>query len=260
MTTHVTIKDIIAGLEKSGIEQNDRLMVHCSLSSFGWVDGGEQTLITALQRAVGIGGVVMMPTFTYGQEPFDRSCTPSRTGIISEAFRLSPDVIRSEHPGFSVAIWGRKAADLAAGHRTEAGVGRDTPLHRLIEHNGKILLMGVDQLANSTFHLAQDLAQVPYLGRFRMTEIVEPGGKRIPFQIRRAGCSLGFNKAQQTIDLKGIEYRMMIGDSIVRIMPGKTLLNLGVELLQQDPAFLLCDYKDCSSCAEAREKIKEQGE
>lgn len=255
MASLVTTKDMIDGFKETGVLQNDKLVVHSSLSSFGKVEGSALVVINALQRIVGYGGVLMMPTFTYGHEPFDIRHTPSKTGKITEVFRLLPNVIRSKHPGFSFAAWGAKASNFVAGHDTEVGIGRGTPIHRIIEEGAKILLIGVDQTANSTLHLAQDLAQVPYLNRYRMTEIVEADGKLRLFRIRRAGCSLGFNKIQLTIDKAKIEKRIMIGKSMVRVLLGASLLKLAIDLFKEEPGSLLCDQKECPSCEEAREMI-----
>ena len=48
---------------------------------------------------------------------FDPRTTPSRMGAISEGFRLSPGTIRSIHPSHSMAVRGRGAEEIVAGHR-----------------------------------------------------------------------------------------------------------------------------------------------
>jgi len=256
MAISIKGEDILLGFKKIGIAKNDKLIVHSSLSSFGQVVNGAKTVVLSLQRAVGTGGLIMMPTFTYGHEPFDVHLTPSKAGRITEVFRLSSSVFRSEHPGFSVAVWGANASEFAKGHDSDVGIGRETPIHRMIESGAKILLLGVDQTSNSSLHLAQDLAQAPYLNRYRMTEVIEADGSRRPFRMRRAGCSLGFEKIQPIIDRSGIENRVMIGSALVRILPGIQFIDLSVALLREDPGFLLCDRQECSSCAEAREMIR----
>ena len=65
-------------------------------------------------------------------------------GLITELFRRSAGVVRSIHPTHSVAAWGNRADAIIAGHEhAETPCGRRTPYGRLLEHDGKILLMGV---------------------------------------------------------------------------------------------------------------------
>ena len=67
----VTIPTIIDGLAAMGVAEGAKLMVHCSLSSFGRVQGGPQAVVEALVARVGESGTLVMPTFTDGR--FDPS-------------------------------------------------------------------------------------------------------------------------------------------------------------------------------------------
>ena len=67
--------------------------VHCSLSSFGYVEGGPETVVLALKEAVGKDGTIVMPSFPgHGGEKkylskdpiFDSKSTPSKTGKVSD--------------------------------------------------------------------------------------------------------------------------------------------------------------------------------
>jgi len=41
----ITADDIRIGFESFGFGRGDRLMIHSSLSSFGWVEGGAEAVI-----------------------------------------------------------------------------------------------------------------------------------------------------------------------------------------------------------------------
>jgi len=56
-----TINSVYQDLIRLGINNNDILLVHSSLSNLGWVCGGAQTVITALMNAVGSDGTLVMP-------------------------------------------------------------------------------------------------------------------------------------------------------------------------------------------------------
>ncbi|WP_396128087.1 AAC(3) family N-acetyltransferase [Exiguobacterium mexicanum] len=60
---HIETKTtLVAHLQEAGIRQGDALFVHTSLSKLGWVCGGPQTVIEALQETVGPDGLIMMAT------------------------------------------------------------------------------------------------------------------------------------------------------------------------------------------------------
>jgi aminoglycoside 3-N-acetyltransferase len=50
----INILDLLNTFESIGIRKGDTLLVHSSLSSFGYVEGGTQTVIEALLASVGI--------------------------------------------------------------------------------------------------------------------------------------------------------------------------------------------------------------
>ena len=63
MERKVVLKeDIDSALAEIGVKAGDNLMVHCSLSSLGFVCGGAGPVIRSLLEAVGTDGTVMMPT------------------------------------------------------------------------------------------------------------------------------------------------------------------------------------------------------
>ena len=56
-----TINSIYQDLNRLGINNNDIVLVHSSLSSLGWVCGGAQAVIIALMEVVGNSGTLVMP-------------------------------------------------------------------------------------------------------------------------------------------------------------------------------------------------------
>ena len=57
-----TYAQLVDDLRILGLEDGDIVMVHCRLSSFGWVPGGEQAVKEALRAVVGLRGTIAMPT------------------------------------------------------------------------------------------------------------------------------------------------------------------------------------------------------
>ena len=148
-----TAADLKRALLQLGVVPGDVLMVHSAFDRFVGFHGGPVGAVRALQEVVEPGGALMMPTIPFqgtaieyalSDPVFDAQHTVSRMGLISEVFRRSPGVVRSLHPTHSVAVWGRRADAIIAGHElAETPCGRLTPYGKLLDYDGKILLAGV---------------------------------------------------------------------------------------------------------------------
>lgn len=178
-------QDILEALEQVGVCKGQVLMVHTSLSSLGYVCGGAQVVIEALLEAVGREGTIMMPTQSWKNlDPatgvhwevpescwplirenwpaYDKNITPTNTmGAVAEMFRKWPGAVRSDHPARSVAAWGKKAAWLTADHDLSNIFGDGSPVGKLYELDGLVLLMGVGYDKNTSLHLADVRAAYP---------------------------------------------------------------------------------------------------
>jgi aminoglycoside 3-N-acetyltransferase len=187
----VTVRALTSDLRALGLKPGMVLLVHCSLSSLGWVCGGPLAVIQALQRVLRSYGTLVMPTHSgqlsdpqlwrHPQMPrswweeiraslpaYDPRFTPTRCmGSVAELFRTLPDTVRSLHPQVSFAAWGGEAIRVISDHGLEFPLGEGSPLARLYELDGWVLLLGVDHSVNSSLHLAEYRAR--YAGK---TEVV----------------------------------------------------------------------------------------
>lgn len=264
----ITENRIIDDLKKAGIESGDRIVVHSSLKSIGHVEDGANTLIDALIEVVGKTGTIMMPVFTYSfegsrnAEPYNKAKSVSLTGTITETFRKRPDVLRSSHPTHSMAVWGKDKEEYIRDHDEKSPPFTDnSPLFKLISNSGKILLLGVTHKANSTVHVIEYIAGVPYLKiknndffkNFALLKDDEGNVSKVKLPDIHAGCSKAFDRINGIFG--NYQKEVYIGNAKSLIMNAVELRDVLTPVLKIDPGFLLCDGQSGCNCSRKKELI-----
>ena len=167
--------------------------MHSSLSEIGWTVGGPVSVIQALMEMLTSSGTLIMPTFSSGntdptewENPpvperwwdlikdempaYQPDIAPTREmGVVVETFRKWPNVIRSDHPSFSFAAWGKHAKFIIKYHKLTSGLGEHSPIARVYDLDGKILLIGVNHYNNTSLHLAE------YRSKFSSKKYIKHG-------------------------------------------------------------------------------------
>jgi aminoglycoside 3-N-acetyltransferase len=207
-----------------------------------------------LVAAVSPGGAAFVPTFNYGELPFEVNETRSLTGAITEEFRKLPGAKRSLHPTHPVAGTGSEVVEILAGHERTTPFGQASPLWRLWKRGAWVLLIGVDHTVNSTVHVAEEVLQLPYIFRTRMARVVTPSGT-IEMTVRRPGCSDGFNKIDPALREGGKIVDGQIGAAKVMLMRSADVVQAAMSMLRKDRSALLCNRENCETCAEARRML-----
>jgi aminoglycoside 3-N-acetyltransferase len=180
----VTVERMASDLDTLGVESGQTVLVHGSLSSLGWVCGGPTAVVDALMTVVGPDGTLVMPTHSPGNRdpsnmgnppvpdswydtiraqmpPYRPSVTPTRgMGAIAECFRSYPGVTRSDHPQHSFAAWGSDAEFVTSDHSLDDSLGEGSPLARVYDLDGDVLLLGTTHGTNTSLHLAEYRASI----------------------------------------------------------------------------------------------------
>jgi aminoglycoside 3-N-acetyltransferase len=197
-----TAHSLVGDLAALDLPSGSTVLVHSSLSSIGWTVGGAQTVLGALTTWVGPRGTLVMPTFSAqltdpatwenppvpqawwptireAMPPYDPVCTPtSGMGIVPETFRHLPGVKRSSHPTVSFSARGPLRDRLLANQSLDDGLGEASPLARLYDAAGWVLLLGVGHDSNTSMHLAQYRTSEPDAPRLRVSSPMLSGGVR----------------------------------------------------------------------------------
>ena len=184
----VTRSELAAALKLAGVRVGGILMVHTQMSAIGCVIGGQDTVVLALQDAVGDAGTLLAYTCwehdafhfaewpearreAYLREPpvFDPATSPGWTGVgrVPERIRTWPGARRSAHALASVAALGPDSDFLTRDHRLDDGYGPTSPFARLVARRGQILLLGAPLETLTILHHAEALARAPNKRRVR---------------------------------------------------------------------------------------------
>ena len=271
MNNRIDKEEIIIGLRKLGLCEGDKVIVHSSLKSMGLIYGGADTLIDALLEAVGINGLVMVPTFTYSYEnnegtmPYNKYKTPSQTGLVTDIFRRRRNAFRSDHPTHSVAAIGKDAEEYAKGHGPEVPpFDINTPIQRLAKDGGYILLIGVSHNTDSTIHVAECIANLPFLdiknreshGDFCLIESNNGKIIRFPLSKKLPACDNMFNEIEKLEDIKKQQKEGYVGNAFCKLIKGSVLLDILVKVLRDNPGYFLCNEEKCWSCSERKKRLE----
>lgn len=248
-----SVERIAADLRALGVQPGGVLLVHTSFRAVAPMQDGPLGLIAALREALGEAGTLVMPTMTDGETVFDPATTPSHgMGITAELFWRQPGVRRSGHPGGSFAAAGPLAERICAPQPLSPPHGPDSPPGRVHELNGQVLLLGVGHSENTTLHVAEALAGVPY--GIEHPCVIEVDGAPCTVGIRETDhCCQGFRKMDDWLRAAGQQREGRVGHAQARLLGSRDLVALALSRLSVDPWIFLCaPGADCAECAEAR--------
>jgi aminoglycoside 3-N-acetyltransferase len=178
----VTRTELRSDLRRLGLMAGSVVMLHCRMSAIGWVTGGSETVVGALLDVLGPTGTVLALT-GWEQDPYDLDEWPEPRraayledppafdpllsesqrdfGRLSERIRTWPGAHRSTHPEASFAAVGRRAAWLTSDQPRDHPYGPGSPLEKLVEAEGRVLMLGAPLETITVLHYAEELARVP---------------------------------------------------------------------------------------------------
>jgi len=236
------------------------VMVHSSMSSLGYVVNGAIDVIDALIKSVGQSGTILMPAHT-GQltdpfgwssedfsiadrlkirdamKPLDGKRTPSRNrGAIPQAMLAYDGAMRSMHPLNSVVGLGARSEFYTQNHDLHQSEGIDSPVGRLYAREQFVLLIGVTLARCTAIHLAEFIADVPYLESNDMTVLSNcEGGLNIFRKLEKyPGNSDGFTRLMIDYPRPSVFRKKPIFRGELILFPIKPVVDFAVRMLNEN--------------------------
>lgn len=247
-------KQIKFDLCNLGVTVGDKIMVHSSFKSLGKVDGGVMTFIDALKDTVTTEGTLLFPTFTYdcvnkSNPVFDVKSTVSHVGIIPEIFRKTDGVKRSVHPTHSIAVWGKNRDKFIKDHHKDnVCVGENSPLFKLKDLKGKILMVGCGITHNTLIHGVECFCKPPYAFKVdysdpkyhRIYTCIDENDNVVRQEflhefMEDLGWYQDYDKLKNLMDIK--EGKILDAQSYV--MDAKTVWNTVLNKMQEEPYYFV---------------------
>ncbi len=255
-----TASSLKADLFALGVAPDMTLLVHASFKAIAdWVIGSAQAMILALEGVLGGGGTLVMPTHSGDlsdpadwQHPpvpeawwelirqempaFMPDLTVTRAmGLLAETFRKQNGVTRSSHPQTSFAAWGTHRHFITADHDLLSRMGEQSPLARIYDLGGHVLLLGVGHGNNSSLHLAEYRANFPGKTIDRNGAPILVDGLRRWVKYEEMGINdddfvqIGADFAQTT----GLVRQGKVGQATALLMPQRPLVDFAVKWMEQ---------------------------
>jgi aminoglycoside N3'-acetyltransferase len=249
--------EVVRQLRALGVTAGGVLLVHTSFRATGPVEGGPPGLIAALREALGAEGTLVMPSWSGDDDrPFDTRLTPAAAdlGVVAETFRRLPGVLRSDHCQAFAAL-GPQAAAITADPLPLPPCIPESPVGRVHERDGQVLLLGVGHDANTTLHLAELLAGVPYRVPRHCTVLRDGRPVRVEYG-ENDHCCARFALLDLWLRARGLQREGRVGHGRARLARARDIVRVAVAELARDPlVFLHPPDAGCAECDLARRSL-----
>jgi len=244
-------EDFTKALEGLGVKKDDVLFVHSDVSVFGSLATKNRayllgSLVDAIKATV-IQGTIIMPTFSYSfceGKVYNIEKTKSTVGALTEFFRGLPDVKRTNHPIFSVGVWGKDSeyfSDIG-----KDSFDKDSVFGKIHEKKAKIIFLGAPFQSCTFIHYIEQAHGVPYRFIKTFKGTIKDRGKTYEDECTYLVRYL--DEREVTLDLSRLEGYLIendymketkLGNGRILLVEAETLFDKGMELLNKDINYFL---------------------
>lgn len=181
MTDLYTHSRLMTDFATLGVRAGQTIMLHASVKAVGPVMGGPNVILQALLDSISTDGTLMMyagwqdiPDFVHElppeaqalyraeHPPFDPATAHAvrENSVLAEFLRTWPGAQRSLNPEASMVAVGARAGWLTQDHPLDYGYGPGSPLAKLAEAGGHVLLLGAPLDTITLLHYAENRARM----------------------------------------------------------------------------------------------------
>jgi len=237
-------------LVRIGLKAGDCVLLHSSYKSMGGLEGGIETFVQALLSVLGDRGTLIAPTLTFAsvteEHPvFDYVHSPCCVGAIPEFIRNMDGAVRSINPTHSCAAIGYRQAYFVAGHEQDCTpIGPNSPIYKLPEAGGKILMLGCGIACNTSMHGVEEKFRTPYVFDTvprKYTICMPDRTYEIDYfrhHIGQNGYRTQFARAAALLEGDALRSGTIHGAESY-LFDAAALWNTGLQALQRDPYFFV---------------------
>jgi len=171
-------------------------------------------------------------------------------GVVADTFWRMPGVLRSDNPA-SFAARGPLAAAITAPHPIAPPHGIDSPVGRACALGGFVLLLGTGHGSNTTMHLAESMARVPYRSRKHCVVWREGVAVRVDYD-ETDHCCDNFERMDAWLRARGLQAEGQVGRASARLARATDIVRVALGELERDAfTFLHARGAGCAECDEA---------
>lgn len=250
MEEMLTKEDFKAALQRLGVKKGMLLYVSASMKPFRYVVGGAQTIIDSLTELVGYDGTIVMAAPTRhicdpveikkvprdlvgdarrNTPPFNKKLTvPSGVGEIPIQFMRNDAVLRSNHPMVSFLAWGKYAKLIVEKHPLHFGMNQESPLGKIREYNGYVVMLGQDYERCEIFHLAQYMTMKCPIRIYSCP--IERSGATSWIQLLDLELNnIGYKEIGKIMEENQVVKSTYLGNSVCRLFSAKVAQETAIE-------------------------------
>ena len=251
--------EIEQGFRRIGLESGQVVLVHSAMRTFGYIEGGAESVVAAFLEVLGLRGTLVTPTFTFCHEAEDDPIIdplqdPSEMGIITETVRLHPEAKRSTAYRHSFAAVGRRSEPITQVEPSLSSFDLRSAFGVMLALDTQIVLLGMPYSTSTSHHFAEWICEVPYrhvlplevrvrrpdgsVQRQRMTDYQPKPGKGGAYYQRHTD----FNRLGKMLEDQGLVGITAIGNAVVRRFAIRDLIALAeVEAAKDYNIFRVAD-------------------
>ncbi len=246
-----TQKQIQESLQKLPLRENDTLLIHSALQTFGALEGVEFVKIPKVWRDIllNLQNTLIVPTFSYcfPKTNFaDLRHQKCEIGLLNEEFRKIA-ITRSNHPMFNFCGFGNKREQILHPKELENNpFSTKSVYHRLFLEDALMLFIGIDLRVCTFMVYIEAMSGVKY--RFLKPfygEIITNNGKKYQDKFyhfclpQNEQLKVNYSKIQQELLEANILRFFPLGGSRIYAFRAQDFFNFVQNRLKQEPFILL---------------------